>query len=252
MISVVLVCFNEATKLEKSLESVVGFATEIVVVDLKSSDDTKMICKKYGAKVYEHVAVPYVELLRNYSVSKGTGDWIMVLDPDEILGDNLKDRLKQIALENKFTAVNIPRKNIFFGRWITHSNWWPDRHVRFFKKGHVRWGEKIHKYPKVSGSILNLEAREDLAIIHHSYQTIAEFIDRQNRYSTIEAKNLHDSGMKFSWICFFWRPVREFLVRFVRHLGFLDRFYGFVLVYLMMVYQLQVMIKLREMEEQRK
>lgn len=249
MISAVLVCFNEAKKLETSLKSLENFADEIIVIDLGSSDDSIAICKKYQAKVYQHEFVPYVEEVRNFAVLKASGDWLLVLDPDEAIGEQLKNKLKQVASENKFSAVNIPRKNIFFGKWIAHTNWWPDRHVRFFKKGQVEWNSKIHLYPKVAGETLNLEARENLAIIHSGYDSITEFIERQNRYSEIEAQNLFLGGMRFSLTAFFWKPLREFLVRFIKHKGFLDGFHGFSLVILMMIYQMEVMVKLWEKEQ---
>jgi len=88
--------------------------------------------------------------------------------------------------------------------------------------------------------------------VHFGYDSIAEFLNRQNRYSDIEAENLVANKVKFSWILFLWKPIREFLVRYIRHFGFLDGFYGFALTVLMMVYQLQVMIKLWELERQKK
>lgn len=251
MISVVLVNFNEAKKLERCFKSLAGFADEIVVLDLGSTDGSVEICKKYKAKVFRHDFVPFVEKVRNYAVSKTQGGWILVLDPDEMISEILKEKLKQIVSEDIYQAVNIPRKNIFFGHWITHTNWWPDKHVRFFKKGQTKWGDKIHQYPEVSGKILDLENREDLAIRHFGYETVAEFLDRQNRYSAIEVENLYTEGVRFSWSSFFWQPAREFLVRFIKHAGFLDGFYGFALTVLMMIYQLQVMIKLWELERKK-
>lgn len=249
MISVSIVSFNEADKLNNCLKSVADFADEIVVLDLNSSDGTQKICQKYKAKIFKHRLVPFVELIRNDAISKTNEDWILVLDPDEQLGDSLKKRLKEIIKDDKYDAVNIPRKNIFFGHWISHTNWWPDRQIRFFKKGKVEWSDKIHVYPKVSGKILNLETKEDLAITHFGYESVTLFLDRQNRYSTVEAENLYQEGARFSWKLFFWKPAREFLVRFVSHLGFLDGFHGFALTFLMMIYQLQVMIKLWERQK---
>lgn len=252
MISVVIVNFNEAEKLKKCFKSLSNFADEIVVVDLGSIDHSMAVCKEYGAKVFDHEFVSFVEKVRNFAVSKAEREWILVLDPDEAIGETLKEKLKKIVSEGQYQAVNIPRKNIFFGRWISHTNWWPDRHIRFFKKGKVSWGNRIHSYPEVEGKILNLQAREDLAIAHFGYGSVAEFMDRQNRYSTIEAENLFSSGVRFSWVSFFWKPKREFLVRFIRHVGFLDGFYGLTLTILMMIYQLQVMVKLWESERQKK
>jgi len=252
MISAVLVNYNEAGKLEKCLQNVSGFADEIVVLDLGSSDNSKNLSEKYKAKFFSHRLVPYVEKVRNYAVSKAQGDWILVLDPDEVLAEVLKDKLKQIALDDSYDAVNIPRKNIFFGHWIAHTNWWPDKHIRFFKKGHCFWSENIHQYPKVVGRVLDLEAREDLAIEHFGYDSISQFLERQNRYSEVEAKNLFSLGIKFSWFNFFWMPTREFLVRFIRHAGFLDGFYGFFLTILMMIYKVTVIVKLWEFWKQKK
>lgn len=248
MISVVYVCFNEGQKLEDSLNCVEGFADEIVIIDLGSSSNLIKIARRHNAKIYHHQFVPIVEQVRNFSLDKAEGDWILVLDPDEQITVALKEKLKEIMEKDQFAAINIPRKNIFFGKWISHTNWWPDRHIRFFKKGKVNWKNIIHSYPQVSGEVLNLPAEESLAILHFGYQSINEFISRQIRYSGIEAKSLYEDGVRFSWPSFFWKPTREFLVRFLRHRGFLDGFYGLALTILMMIYQMTVLVKIWGLE----
>lgn len=250
MISAAIVSFNEAEKLEKCLQSIKDFVDEIVVIDLGSKDDTKKVGEKFGAKIYDHKHVGFVEKVRDFSISKTSNDWILVLDPDEQIPDTLKIKLKEIINSDKYTAVNIPRKNIFFGKWISHTNWWPDKHVRFFKKGSVSWSQ-IHIYPKVSGKILELPIKEELAIIHFGYANISEFIDRQDRYAEIESDELIEKGIRFSWVNFLWWPTRVFLTRFIKHQGFLDGIYGFILTYLMMVYKITVLIKLWEKDEVR-
>ncbi|MBI3103827.1 glycosyltransferase family 2 protein [Candidatus Daviesbacteria bacterium] len=249
MISTVVVTFNEAGLLKDCLASVVQESDEIVILDLGSEDDTLKIAKSLQAKIFTHARVEYVEGVRDFAVAKAKGDWILVLDPDERMTPNLWKKLKEIISDDKYVAVKIPRKNIFFGHWIAHTNWWPDQHVRFFKKGKVSWLPKIHLYPKVDGQVLELSATEDLAMVHYGYQSVNQFINRQSRYATIKAQNLYDEGMRFSWVSFFGNPVREFLVRYIRHLGFLDHFYGFALTYLMMVYQIEVQIKLWELKK---
>lgn len=251
MISTVVVTLNEGKVLKDCLASVNKNCDEVIILDLGSTDDTLTISKKYNAKIFTHQKVDYVEKVRDLATSKAKGDWILVLDPDERMSINLWSKLKEIVLQNQYMAVNIPRKNIFFNKWVAHSNWWPDRQVRFFKKGRVKWGNIIHLYPKVDGKIKELEAKEDLAIMHLGYRSVNEFIDRQNRYSTIEARILFERGERFSWGKFFWKPQREFLVRLIKHLGFLDGFLGFSLTYLMMIYQLEVMIKLWELEQEK-
>lgn len=249
MISAVIVNMNEQAKLENCLKSVAPFADEIVVLDLGSEDQSLATCAKFKAKVFKHESSPYVEKVRNAAVSKAGGDWILVLDPDEQLPDALAQKLKETANEGKYQAVNIPRKNIFFGKWIAHTNWWPDKHVRFFKKGHVLWSQNIHEYPRISGKVLDLPADTKIAILHFGYDSISLFLKRQNRYSGIEAENLNSAGIRFSWLNFFLKPAREFLVRFIKHAGFLDGFYGFALAILMMIYQVTVMVKLWEIQK---
>lgn len=250
MISVVIVCFNEVEKLDRCLKSISGFADEIVVVDLGSVDGSLKVCQKYNANIYEHKLEPFVEKIRNFAISKTKGEWVLILDPDEVVTEGLKVELKKIIESPKdITAVNIPRKNIFFDKWIKHTNWWPDRHIRFFKKDKVTWSKKIHSYPKVAGRILNLDAKENLAIEHYGYKTIPEFISRQNRYSDIEAEQRFQKGDRFSYTQFIWKPSREFLVRYIKHVGFLDGLHGFVLTLLMMFYQLIVMVKIWEREK---
>lgn len=250
MISVVYVFFNEYLRLETSLKSVEGFGGEVVIIDLGSSSNLQKIAKRYQARVYHHPFVPFVEQVRNFGLAKAKGDWILVLDPDEELPMALKEKLKEVVARDAFSAVNIPRKNIFFGRWLAHTNWWPDRHIRFFKKGKVNWKNIIHSYPEVKGEVLNLPAEESLAILHFGYQSINEFISRQIRYSGIEAKSLYEDGKRFSWAMFFWKPAREFLVRFLSHKGFLDGFYGLALTILMMIYQVTVLVKIWELERE--
>lgn len=249
MISTVIVTLNEESNLRKCLESIGKLSDEIIIVDLGSTDKTLVIAKEFKAKIFDHPKVDYVEKVRDFATSKANGEWVLVLDPDESIGEDLITKIKGLVEEDKYHAANIPRKNVFFGKWIRHTNWWPDKHVRFFKKGTVSWSSKIHFYPKMEGKVFEMPAKENLAIIHDGYKTVNQFIDRQNRYSEIEALNLYEQGIRFSWYSFFWKPLREFLVRYIRHAGFLDGFYGFVLTFLMIIYQFQVMVKIWELEK---
>lgn len=244
--SAIINTYNEAKKLPECLESLKDWVDEIVVIDMGSKDGTLEVAEKAGAKILKHKLVPYVELVRNWSIGKAIGDWILVLDPDERIPKMLAEKLRSIAKEGKFEAVSIPRKNIIFGKWIRHTNWWPDYHVRFFKKGKVSWGKKIHQYPEVKGKILKLEALEELAIEHLNYDSVSQFLERQNRYSEISAQNRFENGERFSWKNFFWKPKRVFLQRYLRHAGFLDGFHGFALSILAAYSQLAEEVKLWE------
>lgn len=245
MISAVVVTKNSEAQLVDCLISIHSLADEIIVIDLGSTDDTTKIAKEFGAHVIAHKHVEYVELIRQFAIDQTHGEWVIVMDPDERVTQTLAKKLLEITNTN-VDAVNIPRKNVFFGTWVRHTNFWPDRQIRFFRKTAITWSTKIHSYPKVNGRTIDLPSREDLAIVHLGYSDYAEFFERNNRYSSVEAENLNSDGQKFYFANLLWKPTREFLARYIKHAGFLDGFLGLSLVYSLMIYQLTVQIKLWE------
>lgn len=249
MISAVITSNKESEILKQCLDSIYGFADEIIIfntggLDLKLED----LVKKYNLSIINHKKVPYIELLRNEMISKAHYNWILILDPDEQLSKDIKDLLKKVIQEKNFDAVNIPRKNIIFGKWIRYTNWWPDRQIRFFKKGKLKWRQEIHSYPLCKGNILQVSAQENLVIIHNQYKNIYEFMQKQNRYSDAEALNLSEKGENASLINLFWWPTRQFLTRFIKHKGYIDGLHGLSLTYLMMIYKISVWVKLWQIQ----
>lgn len=264
-ISVVINTLNEEKNITRAIKSV-SWADEIVVCDMHSEDNTVEIAKKLGAKVILHKKVNYVEPARNFAISKAAGNWILILDPDEEISESLQNRLIQIA--NKMEQVNyvrIPRKNIIFNKWIKESSWWPDYQIRFFKNGQVKWTDKIHRSPEVKGLGIDLEEDEKWAIIHHNYQSISQFINRMDRYTSVEAEQKILEGYNFNWRDLLRIPLNEFLSRFFAKKGFEDGLHGlalsllqafsFLIVYLK-VWELskfkEYRFKLSEIEEEKK
>jgi glycosyltransferase involved in cell wall biosynthesis len=246
MISAVIISCNEAKELERCLKSIERFVDEIVIVDLHSNDGSEEVFKKFNVKVYPHERVPYADPIRNWAIEKAKSEWVLMLDPDEEVPETLIDRLHQILKEepNKYSAVNIPFKNIFWGHWIAHTNFWPDKHLRIFKKGKLSWQDRVHSYPKVEGQILELPADPKLAIIHYGYNKRLDFFRKQMRYAMIEANNRYKSGAKFSVSRLVWLPVRECLARFIKHQGYKDGIDGLYLVLCLMWYRVMVEVYL--------
>ncbi len=249
MVSVVVNSFNEGEDLDKCLHSIKDFADDIVVVNMDSSDSTAEVAKKYGARVFNHSQVDYIEPVREFEVEKAKYDWVLILDPDERVTSQLKQKLSEIEKQDEYVAVNIPRLNIFFGKKIKHTNFWPDRQIRFIKKGNVKFSKMIHSYPKVSGEILDLSADENLAIHHYSYKKLSDYVKRTGRYSTIEARNRFEKGERFSIVNLFYMPMYDFLRRYIRHLGFLDGLVGLQLSLLQAYYYILVEFKLLKLQK---
>src|SRR3989344_5665200 len=137
-ISAIINTLNEEKNIVDCLESL-DWVDEIIVVDMDSADKTKDLSYKYTKNVFNHKRMGYVEPARNFAIRQAKGDWLLIIDADERIPKDLAAKLYQVALEDKYNFVRIPRKNIAFGEWLQHSRWWPDYNIRFFKKGQVEW-----------------------------------------------------------------------------------------------------------------
>lgn len=245
-ISLVVNTFNEENNLTRCLESIKDFADEIIVVDMHSTDKTRQIAKDFGAKIFEYDYTRYVEPARNFALSKAKGDWILVLDADETIEPELKKLLKETAGDQEINFVEIPRKNIIFGKWIKNSRWWPDYLTRFFRKGKIKYSERIHIPPSVEGKGLKLQDLEENAIVHYNLQTISQSIDRMNRYTDIQSDELIESGYKFHWPDLIIKPTNEFLSRFFFGEGYKDGVHGLALGLLQLFSEAVVYMKVWE------
>lgn len=246
-ISVVINTLNAEENIKRAINSV-KWADEIVVCDMHSEDRTVEIAKKLGAKVCFHKKEDFVEPARNFAVSKATNDWIFIIDPDEEVPESLTERLVQIASKmEQIDYVRIPRKNLIFGHFMQASMWWPDLNIRFFKKGKVKWTDKIHRPPEVQGEGLDLPASEEYAIIHNNYETVSKFLERMDRYSGIQAEELIKEGYKFNWKDLFEKPLGEFLSRFFAGQGYKDGLHGLALSFLQAFSFLIVYLKVWEL-----
>jgi len=246
MITAVVHTYNEEKNIARCLSSLF-WVDEIVLVDMGSTDDTLKIVSEYKVKVFNHPFTGFVEPARNFAQKKAQGDWIMIVDADEEIPRTLAGFLLKFASEGKYDYLRIPRKNYIFDRWIKNSGWWPDYQIRFFKKNSVRWTDKIHSVPLTRGEGHDLELREELSIVHHNYQSIAQFLERLNRYSDIRAKELFVANGKFRYEYLFEKPVKEFVRRFIVWGGYKDGLHGLALSLLQAFSELAIYLKLWEL-----
>lgn len=248
-LSIVINTFNEEKNIERAIKSV-EFADEIVVCDMYSDDNTAVIAKKLGAKIIFHKRVGFVEPARNLAISQAQGDWVLVLDADEEIPDGLRDKIREIiSKESVVTFVEIPRKNIVFGKALKGAMWWPDYNIRLFKKEAVTWSNKIHSKPKTQGQGLTLSPLENHAIVHNHYNSVSQFLLRMDKYTTVQAKELKESGYEFNWKDLVTKPLGEFLSRFYANRGFDDGLHGLALSLLQAFSHLVMYLKTWEKED---
>ncbi len=229
MLSVVITTLNEEKNLPRVVASVRGLADEIIVVDTESTDNTIKVARELGCRVYSHKYLGIVEPVRNFSIGKAKGDWVLVLDADEEISAPLKNYIKTLISSDQADYYRIPRQNVIFGKWIRNSHWWPDFVYRLFKKGFVVWDEAIHSVPATRGRGLDLPVRSELAIIHHNYASISQFLLRMDRYTDHQLKLLLDRSTSFSWTQLLSKPIAEFVQLFFSRGGYKDGVHGLAL-----------------------
>lgn len=217
---------EEVEHLSRTLSSVKGFVDEIVIIDMTGDSRLETIAKEFGARIYPHKRVDYVESVRNFGIQKAKGDWILVLDPDEEVSPGLSKSLRKEVIKPKADYYRIPRKNIIFGKWMRHSRWWPDYNIRFFKKGYVSWSEEIHGVPVTQGVGIDLPEKENLAIIHHNYDSIDAYLARMTRYTKVQSESLLKNGYVFKWQDLIKKPAGEFFSRYFEGEGYKDGVHG--------------------------
>jgi (heptosyl)LPS beta-1,4-glucosyltransferase len=243
-ISVVINTLNEEKNLPRTIASVKSLADEIIVCDMESEDKTREVAEKLGAGVFEHKKTGYVEPARNYAISKAKNSWILILDADEEIPGSLADEIVRATKSGEADFYRIPRKNIIFRKWMKHSRWWPDYNIRLFKKGRVCWNEVIHTVPVTQGTGKEFEPKEELAIVHHNYDSIEQYLERMDRYTTQYAKVKTSQGYKFSWKDLILKPLNEFFSRYFFGEGYKDGLHGLALSLLQTFSELIVYLKI--------
>ncbi len=198
MISVCIVCRNEADKLVPCLESV-RWADEVVVLDLGSEDGSADLARAAGARVVTHPPVPIVEAVRNVVADAATGDWVLALDPDERVSPGLAMELSRISARSDIDAVVVPRMNFDFGYPATSPLQRHEPQLRMYRRAAVRWPTFPNALPEVSEEgVLRLPPRDELTLVHDRNRNIPEAIDRVRRYAPAQAQAMIDAGEVFT------------------------------------------------------
>lgn len=201
----VVIAKNEERKIGKCLFSL-SFCDEIIVIDSGSSDDTARIAQKHHAKVIKHESGDFSEL-RNFALKKTSGDWVLYVDADERVSEELVSSIKYTvsSRENTFVAFKIRRKNFYFGKYE-----WPyiERLERLFRREDlIEWYGKLHESPKVKGDVGELDG----FLLHYTHDDLSSMIAKTNAWSEVEARiRFEKHHPKMTW----WRFPRVMMSGF--------------------------------------
>jgi (heptosyl)LPS beta-1,4-glucosyltransferase len=201
-----------------------------VVLDIGLNPDILKKLTDLGVEVIKENSVLYVEEIREKSKNYAKTEYILFLDPDEIIPEKLSDYL--IDNYKNYDYFSIPRKNIIFNKWISHARWWPDYQIRLFKKESVIWPNILHAQPDTKGSNFKIPEDEDMAITHHNYESLDEFLIKMIRYAKADAKNRKEYSLGQALT----DGKNEFISRYFAFDGYKEGMYGFILSFLQLMY----------------
>jgi hypothetical protein len=171
---------------------------------------------------------------RNWANSQAKHEWVLSLDADERVTPELAEEIAAVLGDGTgFETYSIPRRNYIGERWIRFGGWYPSGQLKLFKKSVFRW-EETTVHPRAFGPAWG-NLRHDL--LHYSYRDLRDFIQKQDRHTTLEAQKWILDGRRVSAGKALWRTVDRFLRAYVRKQGFREGWTGLVIAWMAGKYQ---------------
>jgi len=221
-LSAVLITQNAASQLEACLASL-DFADEILVVDSGSQDNTRAIAARHGARVVEQPWLGFGPQ-KQRAVQTASHDWVLCIDADERVPPALASAILDTLAasdRDKHAAYAMTRSNQFLGRYLRHGEGYPDWSVRLFNRRMAQWSDDVvHEKVVTPASIGRIHCSAGL--LHHSAESLATYLDKQNRYTSLQAEALWQAGTRPSLVRLLGSPVLRFIKFYVFRLGFMD------------------------------
>jgi len=241
-LSVVIITHNEEINIRRCLESV-SFADEIIIVDSFSRDTTVKLAAKYTSNIFKREWEGFSKQ-KNFGINKARNDWVLSLDADEVLSEELKQEINSLERPG-CEGFYIKRKPYFMGRFIKHSGWYPDWQLRLFKKNSGKFDENrlVHEGILLKGRKCFLKHE----LLHFPYRNIGGYFEQFNKYTSLAAQQYIREGRKFTKAKLILNPPVTFLKHYFLKRGYRDGFAGFCISVLSSTYNFVKYAKLWEL-----
>ena len=242
-ISATIITYNEEQNLPRAIESL-RCCDEILVVDSGSSDRTVEIAEKFGARVVEANWRGYAGQ-KNYASDQATYDWVLSIDADEALSEDLEGEIWQLKKKGPDRdAYTVPRLAQYLGKWILYSGWYPDRKIRLFDRRKARWvGEYVHESVVSEGVVGALNGN----LLHYTCGSLSEHLKTMDRYTTLAAEEVVARKKHVGYRHLLVDPPWTFFRTYVMQRGFLDGVEGLTIAYMAAFYTFLKYAKARYM-----
>jgi glycosyltransferase involved in cell wall biosynthesis len=227
-LSAILITKNEAADLPDCLASL-AFCDEIVVVDSGSTDATVALAEAAGARVIRTTDWPGFGPQKQRALDAARCDWVLSIDADERVPPALAEAVRRAIESGVGEGCRLGRRSSFLGRFLTHGGWYPDRILRLARRSAARFTEdRVHERMEVAGRVVDLGDDPAADLVHHSYRSIDEVLEKQRRYALASAAARRATGKRGGLGPAIGRSLWAFLRHYVLQRGFLDGAHGFV------------------------
>lgn len=226
MISAVVITYNEEKNIRGCLESL-KWVDEIILVDSKSIDKTLEIAKEYTNQIFIQPWPGRCSPQRNFGLQKALGEWIIIVDADERVTLEAQDEIMawvNSPASKDYAAVQVPRRNYFFGKWLRYGGVFPDLNWRILKKGKVTYDENTNDTPLVEGQTKILSQPFD----HFTGEDLSTRFRKLRRNAHNKARERIEMNQKVNGFDFIIRPLGAFIKLYIIKQGFRDGIEGFI------------------------
>lgn len=220
-ISATIITLNEEDKIRQCIASLKNVADEIVVVDSFSTDATKSICEELGVKFIQQKWLGYSEQ-KNLANRLASNEWILSIDADEVLSDELIESILKIKNADSATdtVYSFNRLNNYCGKWIHHCGLYPDRKIRIWNRNVGQWEGEIHEIIRFSAKINEVILKGEL--LHYSFNTHEDFKRQLFKFAEMRGKYYFQKGKKNASLLIVISPIFSFIKNYIFKRGFLD------------------------------
>ena len=247
-LSLVLITQNEELVLDYCLQSCIGIADEIIIVDSGSTDQTQAIAEKYNADFIYQAWLGFGPQ-KNHAVKLAKNDWVLCLDADECLTPELASEILNELNQPRANAYQLVRCNKFLGRYLRHGAGYPDRSIRLFNRQFANWSNDLvhEKVEVISGDVGIL--KHDY--LHNSGEDFMKYLHKQDRYTTTQALKMFELNKPVKLSKLFLSPIVHFIKYYILKCGFMDGVAGFIHIGIGSINSFQKYAKLYALYQQR-
>ncbi|HET9823747.1 MAG TPA: glycosyltransferase family 2 protein [Chitinophagaceae bacterium] len=249
-ISVVIVCKNEESHIGRCLQSLHGLTDDVVVLDNGSTDNTKNIVRASGVRLIEESWEGFGKT-KNKATRFAKYDWILNLDADESIDEQLKNSLLALPLVDDTEVFEIKFKNFLGEKYLRFGEWGRDKHIRLFNRTHVNWNQAIvHESLSLPAGVkIN---RIQGYVLHYTANDAAELARKMLDYALLNAEKYSEQGKKSSRLNVYFAPMFSFIKYYILRFGFADGLPGFICARMSSYYTFVKYARLLELNKKKK